>query len=322
MVLPTSGSISLTAIQTEFGGTSPTGINEYYNGGSYVTGGNPTIPAAGAIAMDDFYGTRRLSSLAEIIAAMKNTNYAVVRNFLLSRTSFADGLETNTALAMSYSTSASYRYATSVTGNVTWPTSYTAAFEALQNISYITIVIRNAGSGAVVVPSVNVNGISRATTTLFSGTTQISHRISYVQVPVNANPFSGLSISATFTKSSSNNENLQEIYILPGRWNPLTPVSGNTTLSVAVQARDIAIGFSAGAEDAFYPTKGNFSGPVFTEIIRRTSRWYDNTRMRYAITDAAGTLSFSPGTSTVSTPDSLTTTTNAGVLTVFRYVGS
>jgi hypothetical protein len=49
MVLQSSGAISLNDIQTEFGGTNPIGINEYYGAASGV-------PASGEISFDDFYG--------------------------------------------------------------------------------------------------------------------------------------------------------------------------------------------------------------------------------------------------------------------------
>ena len=54
MALPSSGSISLNDIQTEFGGTNPIGINEYYG----VASG---VPASGTISFDDFYGTTALA---------------------------------------------------------------------------------------------------------------------------------------------------------------------------------------------------------------------------------------------------------------------
>jgi hypothetical protein len=50
MAIPASGPLSLTDIQTEFGGTNPIGLNEYYRGGPYVptTGGSFTRqPASG-----------------------------------------------------------------------------------------------------------------------------------------------------------------------------------------------------------------------------------------------------------------------------------
>lgn len=49
MTLPASGAISLNDIQTEFGGTNPISISEYYGAASGV-------PASGAISLSDFYG--------------------------------------------------------------------------------------------------------------------------------------------------------------------------------------------------------------------------------------------------------------------------
>ena len=56
MALPNSGSISLADIQTEFGGSNPIGLNEYYRNGSYVTPNNTNIPTSGLIDFNDFYG--------------------------------------------------------------------------------------------------------------------------------------------------------------------------------------------------------------------------------------------------------------------------
>lgn len=58
MALQSTGAISLNDVQTEFGGSNPIGIDEYYRGGSNVpdTPANSSIPTSGTIAMDDFYG--------------------------------------------------------------------------------------------------------------------------------------------------------------------------------------------------------------------------------------------------------------------------
>ena len=49
MTLQSSGAISLADIQTEFGGSNPIGINEYYG----VAAG---VPASGTISLNNFYG--------------------------------------------------------------------------------------------------------------------------------------------------------------------------------------------------------------------------------------------------------------------------
>jgi hypothetical protein len=61
MTLPASGPLSLNDIQTEFGGTNPIGMNEYYAGGGLVpagtTGTYGAVPSSGALSVQNFYGT-------------------------------------------------------------------------------------------------------------------------------------------------------------------------------------------------------------------------------------------------------------------------
>lgn len=61
MAIPSSGAISMTTIQTEFGGSNPIGLNEYYAGGTYVPAGTSgtygTVPSSGALSVRNFYGT-------------------------------------------------------------------------------------------------------------------------------------------------------------------------------------------------------------------------------------------------------------------------
>ncbi len=49
MVMQSSGQIKLSEIATEFGGSAPHTMSEYY--------GSDTVPASGEITMSDFYGT-------------------------------------------------------------------------------------------------------------------------------------------------------------------------------------------------------------------------------------------------------------------------
>nr|AKH47272.1 hypothetical protein [uncultured marine virus] len=58
MALPSSGAISLANIQTEFGGSNPIGLNEYYRDGAYVGAGAPNVPTSGLIDLQDFYGAQ------------------------------------------------------------------------------------------------------------------------------------------------------------------------------------------------------------------------------------------------------------------------
>lgn len=61
MTLPSSGPLSLTDIQAEFGGSNPISLSEYYAGGAYVPAGtsgtNGPVPSSGTISISNFYGT-------------------------------------------------------------------------------------------------------------------------------------------------------------------------------------------------------------------------------------------------------------------------
>lgn len=64
MALPSSGPLTLNDIQTEFGGSNPISLSEYYAGGAYVpsgtTGTYGAVPSSGTIGIRNFYGTQKL----------------------------------------------------------------------------------------------------------------------------------------------------------------------------------------------------------------------------------------------------------------------
>ena len=66
MTLPSSGTITLSQIVAEFGGTAPHSLTEYYRGGAYVanTPGNSGIPTSGTIKLTDFYGASAFSPVS------------------------------------------------------------------------------------------------------------------------------------------------------------------------------------------------------------------------------------------------------------------
>ena len=61
MTIQPSGVISIQDLVTEFGGTAPHSLNEYYRGGALVptNAANNNIPTAGAISLNQFYGAHR-----------------------------------------------------------------------------------------------------------------------------------------------------------------------------------------------------------------------------------------------------------------------
>lgn len=58
MALQSSGAISFTDLQTEFGGVHPISLSEYYRTNGLAGGGAPLVPETGAIGLNDFYGAQ------------------------------------------------------------------------------------------------------------------------------------------------------------------------------------------------------------------------------------------------------------------------
>jgi len=71
MPLPSSGVLTLQDIQTEFGGSNPIGLNEYYAGGAFVPSGtvgtHGAVPSSGALAIRDFYGTSAIVTITQTV---------------------------------------------------------------------------------------------------------------------------------------------------------------------------------------------------------------------------------------------------------------
>ena len=94
MVLQSSGAISLYNIQTEFGGSTPISMSEYYGAAS-------GIPSSGAISFSNFYGKSAQSSgaptpVASSIPARSggvgnNTNFEIVRGLEANNLTRSEG---------------------------------------------------------------------------------------------------------------------------------------------------------------------------------------------------------------------------------------
>lgn len=76
MAIPASGTLTLQQIATEFGGTQPISLNQYYRGGSLVPNipANIAVPTSGLITMGNFYGTTHAFVFTPTIAS-NTANY-------------------------------------------------------------------------------------------------------------------------------------------------------------------------------------------------------------------------------------------------------
>ena len=73
MALQTTGAISLSDIQTEFGGTNPISMSEYYRGGGLVSSNNASIPESGLIKTSQFYGASAYATMYEQVLTGSGT---------------------------------------------------------------------------------------------------------------------------------------------------------------------------------------------------------------------------------------------------------
>ena len=81
MAINTTGPISISRIVTEFGGTAPHSLSEYYRNGPFVTSNNTGIPTAGTISLSNFYGAVKLF----IFNITEDVQQINLRTYLLAR---------------------------------------------------------------------------------------------------------------------------------------------------------------------------------------------------------------------------------------------
>ena len=81
MALQSSGAISLSQIQSEWGGSNPISLSEYYLG-SLPTGRTNygSIPSSGEIQMSDFYGTN--SAVANWTTTVTIGSFQIIKSFI------------------------------------------------------------------------------------------------------------------------------------------------------------------------------------------------------------------------------------------------
>jgi len=77
MALPPSGTITVSAVAAEFGGSAPHSLSEYYRGGGLVpdTTTNAGVPTSGVISLSDFYGAAAGWASTMFIGSFNNGFY-------------------------------------------------------------------------------------------------------------------------------------------------------------------------------------------------------------------------------------------------------
>lgn len=290
MTLQSSGLIKLSQIQSEFGGSDPISLTEYY-------GVAQSVPTSGVIRTQDFYGKARFS--ADIF--MDNVVDATYRNYLETKAIIGTGKRTYTGTgAFNEGDPSITRYNSSPSATFDW-----GAIPA--NWAYAqgsTLVFANqATSPGAVTATLNGNSLS-LTDHGTNGITQSNVRFFTHSSSSTTYNLNNASIYASFSKDTGNIHNSQTTFGFPGNWSVVREGALGTH---SCNYGDVVIVYTGGIEDDYITHSVTSSGVTLRNGIRRT-RWYDNHNVRLFTADATGSYT-------------ITSPSYGGTLIQLRYVG-
>lgn len=184
MVLKTSGSLKLSEIQGEFGGSNPISMSEYYRNGTYVPDItlNVNIPTGGTINISDFYSSSVSSFI--ISPSTTNANEGDTVTFTITTTNFtgtlywsiSTGGMTNSDFT-SPSNAVTSGGTVSIVGN-TGSLSFVINNDlATEGTEYFNLVLKaNSSTGPIVAQSsqITVNDTSQGPTYSLSGPSSVT----------------------------------------------------------------------------------------------------------------------------------------------------
>ena len=83
MTIVSSGAISINSLVSEYGGSAPHSMSEYYRGGSLVANhsNNGNVPTSGTISLSNFYGQNNQSPTNLTCAGTLGTFYPTINKY-------------------------------------------------------------------------------------------------------------------------------------------------------------------------------------------------------------------------------------------------
>lgn len=144
MAIQSSGTITFTDLVTEFGGTTPHALSEYYRGGALVPDitANANVPTSGAIKLSDFYGAE-----ASVDVTPDAVNWTDVTGTVQGSTN----AQTITGISTSITIAATVTGGASISANVAGnPTSLPASVSNNQQVTFTLFGSNISGSVTVI----------------------------------------------------------------------------------------------------------------------------------------------------------------------------
>ena len=202
MAIPASGAVSLTDIQTEYGGSNPISLSEYYRGGAYVpnTVNTTTIPTSGAISVSNFYSTSKSYTQAQVASYMDAN--------LLNTFRWCQGGDGSYDVFIG---GPYERY----TGFSNWTASFSLGGASITGTTKFTVVVGITGSSA----SFGTTSIGGSGVTIVSQTDHSSGYEMAIRVLDCEGDFRNLtSVSVGWNRSGGNSGSWAAAMVVPGRW--------------------------------------------------------------------------------------------------------
>lgn len=249
MALQSSGAISLSNIQTEFGGTNPISLSEYYSKGN--------APASGEIQLAaDFYGTSNTVTLDFV----RRTQYTPTASTTLSNVAIGTANPNRMVILQGNVVSGSHNIVNNITactiGGVTATIFGTFStgqivYAKVPTGTTANIVLTYNGSGAQMRLQVNtINTVNSGPTLQSTGNTPNPGSITFTQNPVDPEgifmwgtliPASAYQSGYSLTTSSAGG-----VDVVPGY-----AASGGTSPSAVVTRATMAVSETANSDSRF-----------------------------------------------------------------------
>lgn len=268
MPLPTSGPISLGAVQAELNDTGSAPIADYYRGVG-MPSFNTSVPTSGQISLSNFYGAARASTLSEI---WSDRDTPTERNYFTTSFAMNLGKLTSTLVSVGNTNSvAAGRFLTSYSTSL----SFGATPALSQRTENITIVEHGAGTGAAWSGGIVVNGTTYTTRFVSQSAAMLGNlsRFTGWNVPISGGALS--TISGTVTSSSTNYIQTGQLMVLPGTWALVSStISGASATASSLLADDIVIIHGVRSSDTSY-NYSTFSGTAGRSLqYEESGFWY------------------------------------------------
>tara|TARA_R110000868_G_scaffold336700_1_gene597615 strand:+ start:159 stop:1100 length:942 start_codon:yes stop_codon:yes gene_type:complete len=281
MAITSSGPLNLSGIQTEFGGSNPISLSEYYSGGLYVPPGaygiNGLLPTSGAISLNKFYGSQAALDQTQSIAAIYNSFGSFYKN-------------------MGNRNNADYRWETGVvekTYNFSFPEN-----EYPQGSRWTTIVavagVWNVNNSIVY----SVNGIP-ITAPVNGGAANATNlgSISVYRIEMDFRDVTSVVVKGN--KTTSDTTFLLSCGVFPGDWKVLTDQNGfslpgnSFSTTIAAKSIDLYVGSNWYLDNSPWPSMSLPSGGSGYTYIAGSGWWYSAFADLAVVNGSASSTSYS-----------------------------